>query len=129
MQTVPKHTLDELKALDTCTVSNAIEQFRVRTRNEGFVNSSVRCVFPRLSSQIGYAATARVRTSATPIAESCYYYRPEWWSYVLTIPEPRFIVIEDIDHNPGLGALFGLDPCHDIESFGGLCVCHEWLRP
>ncbi len=104
---VPSSTLEELQALDTCTVSNAIEQFHVRTRNEGFVNGSVRCMFPQFPSQVGYAVTARIRTSATPIAGRCYYDRPDWWAYLLTIPEPRFIVVEDIDHVPGLGALFG----------------------
>lgn len=107
LQTVPKSTLEELQALDTCTVSNAIEQFHVRTRNEGFVNGSVHCMFPQFPSQVGYAVTARIRTSATPIAGRCYYDRPEWWAYLLTIPEPRFIVVEDVDHMPGLGALFG----------------------
>jgi regulator of RNase E activity RraA len=104
---VPKSTLEELQAFDTCAVSNAIEQFHVRTRNEGFVNGSVRCLFPQFPSQVGYAVTARVRTSATPIAGRCYYDRPEWWAYLQSIPEPRFIVIQDIDHMPGLGALFG----------------------
>lgn len=106
-QRVPKSTLEGLQALDTCAVSNAIERFHVRTRNEGFMNGSVRCMFPHFPSQVGYAVTARIRTSATPIAGRCYYDRPEWWSYLLTIPEPRFIVIEDVDHTPGLGALFG----------------------
>jgi regulator of RNase E activity RraA len=31
----------------------------------------------------------------------------DWWSYVLTIPAPRFIVAEDIDDKAGFGALFG----------------------
>jgi 4-hydroxy-4-methyl-2-oxoglutarate aldolase len=106
-ETVPKSVLEQLQALDTCAVSNAIEEFHVRTRNEGFMNGSVRCLFPHFPSQVGYAVTARVRTSATPIAGRCYYDRPEWWSYLLTVPEPRFIVIQDIDHMPGLGALFG----------------------
>ncbi len=106
-RTLPSTTLEELKALDSCTVSNAIEAFHVRTRNEGFMNGSVRCMFPDFDPRIGYAVTARIRTSATPIAGRCYYDRPEWWSYLLTIPEPRFIVIEDVDHVPGLGALFG----------------------
>jgi regulator of RNase E activity RraA len=100
-------TLRALEQLDSCTVSNVIELFNLRTRNEGFVHSSVRCIFPQLPPRVGYAATARIRTSATPIAGRCYYDRPEWWSYVLSIPEPRFIVAQDVDHIPGLGALFG----------------------
>lgn len=107
MRSVDNETLKALERFDSCTVSNAIEQFHLRTRNEGFVNAPVRCMFPQFPPKAGYAATARIRTSATPIADRCYYDRPEWWSYVLTIPEPRFIIAEDVDHLPGLGALFG----------------------
>jgi len=105
--TVPPETLDRLQQIDTCTVSNAIETFNVRTRNEGFVNGSVRCIFPDFPPKVGYAVTGRIRTSATPIAGRCYYDRIDWWSYLLTIPAPRFLVIEDVDHTPGLGALVG----------------------
>jgi len=100
-------TLKALEQFDSCTISNAVEQFNLRTRNEGFVNGSVRCVFPQFPPRAGYAATLRIRTSATPIAGRCYYDRPDWWSYLRSIPEPRFIVAEDVDHVPGLGALFG----------------------
>jgi 4-hydroxy-4-methyl-2-oxoglutarate aldolase len=107
MMSVPSDTLRQLERFDTCTVSNAIEHFQIRTRNEGFVNGSLRCIFPQLSPRVGYAAPARIRTSATPITGRCYYDRPEWWSFLLTIPEPRFIVAKDVDHYPGMGALFG----------------------
>lgn len=107
IRTIPDEALRALLQFDTCTVSNAIEQFHVRTRNEGFVNGSVRCMSPELEPKAGYAVTARIRTSSTPIAGRCYYDRLDWWSYVQTIPAPRFIVAEDVDHVPGLGALFG----------------------
>lgn len=107
MRSVATETLTALEQFDSCTISNAIEQFHLRTRNEGFINGSVRCVFPSVPPKVGYAATSRIRSSATPIGGRCYYDRPEWWSYILTLPEPRFIVAEDVDHVPGLGALFG----------------------
>ena len=106
-RTISEDVLQQLQQIDTCTVSNAIEQFHVRTRNEGFVNGSVHCLFPDLAPKIGYAVTARIRTSSTPIAGRCYYDRLDWWSYVQTIPAPRFIVVEDVDHVPGVGALLG----------------------
>jgi len=99
--------LEQLQRLDTCSVSNAIEQFHVRTRNEGFVNGSVCCLFPHMPPQVGYAVTARIRSSSTPITGRCYYDRADWWSYVLTVPAPRFVVAQDVDDKPGLGALFG----------------------
>lgn len=107
IRTVPEETLQELRRLDTCTASNAIEQFQVRTRNEGFVNGSVHCLFPHFPPAPGYAVTARIRTSSTPIVGRCYYDRLDWWSYLQTIPAPRFVVVEDVDQIPGLGAFVG----------------------
>ena len=96
-----------MEQIDSCTVSNVIEQFKVRTRNEGFVDGQSRCMFPHFPPKVGYAVTARIRSSSTPIAGRCYYDRPEWWAYVASLPAPRFIVTQDVDHVVGLGALFG----------------------
>jgi 4-hydroxy-4-methyl-2-oxoglutarate aldolase len=100
-------TLADLCELDSCTVSNAIEHFDVRTRNEGFVYNAVRCFFPQMKPVAGYAVTATVRSSMTPVSGRCYYDRPDWWEYVASIPHPRFVVLQDVDDQPGLGALFG----------------------
>ena len=37
----------------------------------------------------------------------CYYDRMDWWTYVASLPEPRVMVLQDIDHNPGFGAFVG----------------------
>jgi 4-hydroxy-4-methyl-2-oxoglutarate aldolase len=104
---VSSTTLEELQYIGSCAISNAIERFRVRTRNEGFVNSSVRCMFPQFGPRVGYAVTARIRTSSTPVTGHCYFDRIDWWAYVNEMPAPRFLVVQDIDHMPGVGALFG----------------------
>jgi len=93
--------------LDTCTVSNAIERLKVRLRNEGFVYGAVHCQFPSFQPMLGYAATARIRGSSTPMTGRCYYDRMDWWEYVLTIPEPRVMVLQDIGPQPGIGAFVG----------------------
>jgi 4-hydroxy-4-methyl-2-oxoglutarate aldolase len=31
----------------------------------------------------------------------------DWWTYLLTIPEPRVMVLQDLDHTPGIGAFVG----------------------
>jgi len=36
-----------------------------------------------------------------------YYDRTDWWNDLLTIPEPRVVVIEDVDQPAGLGAFVG----------------------
>lgn len=99
--------LEKLRALDTCTISNAIECQGVRLRNEGFISGTVHCQFPHLPPMAGYAATARIRTASPPMAHRCYYDRMDWWSYVATVPEPRILVLQDIDPHPGFGALVG----------------------
>jgi 4-hydroxy-4-methyl-2-oxoglutarate aldolase len=99
--------LEKLRALDTCTVSNAIERLNVRLRNEGFVSGTVRCRFPNLPPMVGYAATGRVRTASPPATHRCYYDRMDWWSYVASVPEPRIMVLQDADQRPGFGAFVG----------------------
>jgi len=96
-----------IRQLDTCTVSNAIERFNVRLRNEGFVHGCIHCQFPHLPPMLGYAVTARARASSAPMTGRCYYDRMDWWEYVVTIPEPRVMVLQDVDHQPGIGAFVG----------------------
>lgn len=107
-QTVPSSVdIDKLKGFDSCTISNAIEQLNVRLRNEGFLSGTARCRFPKLPPMVGYAATARIRTAAPPMDHRCYYDRMDWWNYVASLPEPRVLVLQDADHNGGLGAFVG----------------------
>jgi 4-hydroxy-4-methyl-2-oxoglutarate aldolase len=59
---------------------------------------------------IGYAATARMRSSYPRMETSKiydYYDRVDWWNNILSIPAPRVVVIEDVDDHPGLGAFVG----------------------
>jgi regulator of RNase E activity RraA len=99
--------LNKLRALDSCTVSNAIERLNVRLRNEGFTAGAVRCRFPDLHPMVGYAATGRIRTTTPPIIHRCYYDRMDWWRYVASLPAPRIMVLQDVDHPRGFGAFVG----------------------
>jgi 4-hydroxy-4-methyl-2-oxoglutarate aldolase len=99
--------LESLRRLDGCTLANAIENFNVRLRNEGFTDGGLRCLFPRLPAIVGYAATIKFRGSAPPTAAGLYHQRTDWWAYVQSLPAPRIIVAQDIASHPGLGALLG----------------------
>jgi 4-hydroxy-4-methyl-2-oxoglutarate aldolase len=99
--------LEQLRRFSTCVLASAIERFDVRLRNVGFTDSSVECIFPGFPAVIGYAATARIRSSDPPMEGHSYYDRTDWWSHILTIPAPRIVVIEDLDKPPGLGAFVG----------------------
>jgi 4-hydroxy-4-methyl-2-oxoglutarate aldolase len=103
---IPVEDFDALRRLDTCTVSNAIEAFKLRLRNAGFANSRVRCVFEDLPPMVGYAATARLRSGEPPITGS-YHDRTDWWNSILRVPAPRIAVLQDLDEPPGVGAFLG----------------------
>ncbi len=106
-QPLSLETFESLRRLDASLLANAIETFRERLRNEGFTDGSVRCLFPRLSPMLGYAATLKIRGSAPPIADSEYPKRTDWWNYVASLPVPRVVVIQDIASRQGLGSMIG----------------------
>jgi regulator of RNase E activity RraA len=99
--------LQALRQLDACTLANAIETFHERLRNEGFVDHTVRCRFPRLPPMVGYAVTIKIRGSAPPTSDGSYPDRTDWWDYILSVPAPRVVVVQDISSRPGLGSLVG----------------------
>jgi 4-hydroxy-4-methyl-2-oxoglutarate aldolase len=96
--------LEALRAYDTPTIANAIETLDIRPRNEGFMGSDVASIFPDLPVALGYAVTGRIR-SATPSPER--YPRRAWWEHILSVPQPRLVVLQDLDDPPGRGAFWG----------------------
>jgi 4-hydroxy-4-methyl-2-oxoglutarate aldolase len=99
--------IKDLRRLDSATVANAVETFDARLPNTGFADSRIRCLFPDFPPMVGYAATARIRTAEPPMEGQNYIERRDWLNYILTIPEPRVVVLEDMDDPPGLSSLIG----------------------
>lgn len=97
--------LRALQTLSTPTVANAIETFNIRPRNQGFMDASVRCMLPGLGVMVGYAVTAKIR-AAEPPAPGAAVPRRQMWEYILSIPEPRVVVIQDLD-DPPVGSFWG----------------------
>ena len=114
--------IDVFQRLDTCTVSNAVETFDCRLRNEGFTDASVRCMFTSLPPVIGHAVTARIHGSLPPAVGHSYYDRTDWWSYLVTVPPPRIVVVEDTDERPGVGAFVGEVHSNILRALG--CVAY-----
>jgi 4-hydroxy-4-methyl-2-oxoglutarate aldolase len=117
--------LEQFRRWSTCIVASAIETFRVRLPNTGFADSSIRCIFPDQPPVIGYATTAKIRTSNPPMEQRThfdYYDRADWWREVLTIPAPRIVVIQDVDDPPGLGAFIGEVHANILLSLGCIAV-------
>ncbi|HEY4949363.1 MAG TPA: RraA family protein [Candidatus Acidoferrales bacterium] len=114
--------LEQLRSLSTCVVASAIETFGVRLRNRGFTDSRLHCFFPEMPTTVGYAATARIRSSDPPMEGHSYYERGAWWDSLRQIPEPRVVVVEDVDSNPGLGAFIGEVHANILLALGCIAV-------
>jgi regulator of RNase E activity RraA len=110
------------RALDTCRVANAIEALECRLRNEGFADATVRALFDDLPPVVGYAVTARIRSSTPPPVGHSYHDRTDWWNYIVSLPPPRIVVVEDVDDRPGTGAFIGGVHSNILKALG--CVAY-----
>jgi 4-hydroxy-4-methyl-2-oxoglutarate aldolase len=148
---ISKQQLEALRRLSTPTVSNAVELFNLRPRNEGYMAPEIRCLFPDLGVMVGYAVTARYAAREKPANPGSRY---DFWNYILQFPEPRIVVMEDLDQPAGAGAYFGevqttihkrlrcegvvtnghvrdLDEVHPMGFHyfaGGVCVSHAYVH-
>jgi 4-hydroxy-4-methyl-2-oxoglutarate aldolase len=95
-----------LRKITSPTVANAIETFNVRPRNQGYMSSELRALFPELGPLVGYAVTALIRAEPAPEdghRASTFGY----WDYIQAIPEPRVVVVHDLDEPRGQGSQWG----------------------
>jgi 4-hydroxy-4-methyl-2-oxoglutarate aldolase len=99
--------IDDYRRLSGAAVSNAIETFDLRLRNEGFADPTLRCLYRELPPVAGHAVTARIRCTAPPPVGHSYHDRTDWWNYIVSVPAPRIVVVEDVDDRPGFGAFVG----------------------
>ena len=100
-------TLLELGRIDVPTMANTIEDFDVRPRNEGFCRPEIACRFRNLGVMVGYAGTCKTRSVRPRRADESYAPRRDFFDYILSVPAPRVMVIEDADDPPGVGSYWG----------------------
>ena len=94
-----KSLIEFLRAVDTPTLSNAIETLKLRPKAEGFTPLQVRCLFPELGPMCGYAVTAQVETvtEAVKREEAGYI---ELFEAVENSPKPAVIAFQEIGGGP-----------------------------
>src|SRR5215467_392424 len=107
-QAVGGEQVEALRQFDTCTLSNAMEEFKIRLRNEGYTRPGLLCRTGVFAPSVGFAATCRVKAAEPPLTGGSYYFdRTDWCSAIESLPAPRIAVIEDLDSSPGAGACVG----------------------
>ena len=112
--------IKQLQSFGTCVISDAIETFGVRLRNEGFATAGFRCLFKSFPPLVGYAATCKIRSAHPPIVGSRYVERTDWWKHITSVPSPRVVVMQDTDQVPGTGAFLGVAHVNVLKALG--CV-------
>jgi 4-hydroxy-4-methyl-2-oxoglutarate aldolase len=100
-----KQELEALRNITTPTIANAIEVFNIQPRNVGFMTPDIRCILPELGIMVGHAVTCTIRADQPP-GPGREVSRPDWWDYILTIPAPRVVVVQDLDRQP-IGSMWG----------------------
>ena len=102
--------LEQLRALDTPTVCNALEIVAPERRATGFTTEPLVCAVPELAPIVGYARTVTIRAkepSDRPRADAAQT-QLAYYEYVSAGPRPGICVIQDLDDgHAGFGAFWG----------------------
>ena len=106
-----------LAQYDTPTISNVIELFEVRPRNQGYMDARIRACFPEMPPVVGYAATATMRCALPRREGDVYGSLDEQVARFSELPGPPIVVFQDLD-DPPVAATFGEIMCTTYKSFG-----------
>src|SRR5260221_2584697 len=100
--------IEELRGFDSPTVANALELLTDldRDRRTGIMAPRIKALFPKMKPLVGYASTL-LFSARHPPQGKLYADREDYWRYILTVPEPRVSVGQDIDPPPAAGAIWG----------------------
>lgn len=85
--------LSFLRSVDSPTIANAIERFKVRPLTDGFIGGHVRCSFPELGSMVGLALTVTMRNPGDRPASRAGYWR--MWEQLDEMAGPTVLMIAD----------------------------------
>ena len=104
-----KKLFDALRAVDTPTICNALEEARgVRTAT-GFTTQHLHPTEPDAPPMVGYARTGIIRAAQPAVGSAAEKKakRVGWYEYVVSGNGPTVAIIQDLDSNPGTGAMWG----------------------
>ena len=87
--------LKELCSVDSPTVCNAIEAFKVRDDTQGFMGLDISCLTPEFGVMVGYAVTA-TSDSMTPGRARDRQGHMRLFEAIAAAPKPAVLVIQDV---------------------------------
>ena len=98
--------LAELRSIDSPTVANAIEAFKVRDDTQGFLGLDIPCHTPEFGVMAGYAVTATA-DSMTPARPRSREALMRLFDAVAAAPKPSVLVVKDVGPRRTHGCFLG----------------------
>ena len=107
---MPEHpfTAEDLQALsawDTPTICNGLELIEPNRRTIGFTVQTMIAADRSLKPMVGLARVGTMRAQEAPRGPVAN--RMDWYEYVAKADMPTVVVIQDLDDQPGYGAIWG----------------------
>ena len=93
MAMLTSEQITDLRRIDSPTIANAIETFKVRPRVQGYVGYDIRTIFEDLPATVGYAVTCTV-DSTTEGREGIGFQK--LYEILEDAPKPAIVVMQDV---------------------------------
>ena len=103
--TLSAEELAFLRSVDSPTVANAIELFKVRDRCDGFVGGNVRSLFPELPPMVGAALTVTMNDEHGSVKGRDGFW--QMFDAIAAMPTPSVVVVKDVSGRPNRVAFCG----------------------
>ena len=105
---LPGGALEALRRFDTPTICNGLELVAPERRALGFTRQPMVCPLPERGPVVGWARTATIRAAtAAPATEDTTVMMAQYYRRLEAAPKPAITVIQDLDHERGIGAFWG----------------------
>lgn len=122
-----KEDLEVLKQWDTPTICNGLEIVVPDRRSVGFTVHNMVTADRSLPPIVGLARVGTIRAKEAP--RGGVVSRGQWYDYVADADLPTVVVLQDLDDNPGYGAIWGEVHTTLHKSLGALgCVTNGSFR-
>jgi 4-hydroxy-4-methyl-2-oxoglutarate aldolase len=102
---ISEKDLSFLLGVDSPTIANAIEPFKVRDRTEGFIGGEIRALFPEMPPMVGVALTVTMTNTPGTVAGRENWFR--MYEALADIPAPSVLVVQDVSGAPTRCAFAG----------------------
>lgn len=109
MARLSEAAIEALRSIDTPTVCNLIEVIDPKRASFGYTFRHLHCLFPDMRPIVGYAKTVMIRARVPVVRspEESMVFREGYLDYIERGAEPKICIVQDLDEQPGYGALWG----------------------